>query len=256
MIKKDLNLLKNFSIRFLLLIACTTLNNANAESNKLAASLAFIPIHSEIKEGKPVGGFVDVVHLLNDYFPEKNVEITQFPFARSISNIVHSRADFHLPLIKSPNVNVEELDFYYVDEPMCKVTFVLYTLGDRPEITPITASDYLIETQRGHKNMFPFQVGEVNDLEMALKKLLLGRIDGFIFEQEAVDSYLKRHKIKKIHRQFYASYDSAIIVPKTAEGLATSNLLSQALKALKRDGRLQAITQSIHKPYQHWQPTS
>ncbi|MFD2167108.1 substrate-binding periplasmic protein [Thalassotalea euphylliae] len=236
-------------------VSCLLMLNAHfLYAETLNASIALIPIHAEVIDGQPQGGFVEVVKLLDNTYREGRIEYRLYPFARSIANIEGSKADFHLPLIRPNQKITNGLGFDYVSEPICQVTFVLYSLKTLSDITPENAADYDVDTHRGHKAMFDFAIHEVGSVEMGINKLLKGRSDGFIFEQEAVDSFIREHGLTQIKRQYFASYDSSIIVPKSEQGQSTAAILNILIKQLKKDGKLQNITRHIHQPFQDWQP--
>lgn len=233
------------------------LSSFSLKAKDLKASLAIIPLHAEIVNNQASGGFVEVVKLLDSVYPQGDMKLYLYPFARSIANVTHSKADFHLPLIR-PNHEYHSYHGYiYVPEPICKVTFVLYTLASRTDLTPSSITQQTkVETMRGHKDLIDAPTKEVGSLSRAINKVLSGRSDGFIFEQEAVDAYLKANEITNIKRHLYAVYDSTIIVPNTIKGTQTAKVLSRLLKELKATGELQAVTDKIHKPYNNWQPTN
>ena len=227
---------------------------SDSYARSLTASLANIPVHSEMIDGEAQGRFVDVIRLLDKAYTDGDIHFQIYPFARSIANVQNHQADFHLPLIRPVNKNAQNTEFYYVEEPICQVTFVLYSLKSNNALTSLNAHDFKIDTHRGHQNMFTFDSGEVSSVSMGIKKLLSGRIDGFIFEQEAVDRYIKENKITFLKRQLYATFDSAIIVPKSEKGKDTARKLSLLLRKLKHSNELTNITQTIHQPFQEWQP--
>ena len=57
-------------------------------------------------------------------------------------------------------------------------------------------ADYLIETDVAHTLYFPFDTQPSAYILSSLKKLELGRIDGFIFADDATDPGLCRDKAK------------------------------------------------------------
>lgn len=235
-------------------VMLTFQSSVGANTENLTASVANIPIHSEVVNGKAQGGFVEVVKLLDSAYQKGEIRFQIFPFARSIANIKNHKADFHLPLIRPSSAVENNVDFYYVEEPICQVTFVLYTLKGNKELTANNANEFSIDTHRGHQEMFTFPTGEVSSIAMGIKKLLNGRIDGFVFEQEAVDKYIKENKLTSLKRQYFATFDSSIIVPKSEKGKEISRRLSQLLKQVKQTNELTKITANIHRPYQDWQP--
>lgn len=221
----------------------------------LKASLAILPVHSEVdKNGKASGGFVEVVKAINDIYSQGNISIKLYPFARSLKNVETGKADFHLPLIKRQNIPLDTLPFAYATECMTQVSFVLYTRADSSPINKSKLSQYNVETLRGHQQFFLFNIMEASTLEQGIKKLLSGRTDGFIMEQEAVDNYIRQNEIKNIRRVLYGQWDSCIVIPKGPKQKEIDKIISTSLRELKKSGRLQKITQKIHQPYSDWQP--
>ena len=204
--------------------------------------------------GEPKGGFVEIVRAIDKIYLDGEIHISQFPFARSLKNVSKGRWDFHIPYIRPPHVNEKNLGFTYADECITKVTFVLYSRNTGKDLNINTLNSLKIDTLRGHKNLMPFHVSETNDIETGIKKILARRIHGFVMEQDAVDKYLRENKIKGIHRQLYAEWDSCIVIPKTEKGKRINEYLSSAIRQLKASGDLDKINKTIHKPYDNWQP--
>jgi len=240
---------------FLLVLAILFSFGSRLYAEDLVASLALIPMHSQIgNSGQPEGGFVKVAKAIDDVYKNGEISIEQYPFSRSLDNVVSGKADFHIPLIKIPHVSEETLPFAYATERITQVTFVLYTRADSPPLDKNELSQHVIETVRGHKQLFLFEAAEVSSLDQGIKKLLHGRIDAFIMEQDAVDSYIREQKYKNIRRTFFASWDTCVVIPKGPKQQEIDQILSTALRRLKASGRLQEITKSIHQPYIDWQP--
>jgi polar amino acid transport system substrate-binding protein len=227
----------------------------NIEAKDLNASLAIIPVHSEIgADGKPTGGFFEVAKAIDRVYQGGNISIKLYPFAKSLAMVEKAESDFHIPLIRLSHIPESTLPFAYVDEPITKVSFVLYTQSDKPEIKKEDLKNYRIETVRGHKHFFPFKVREGDSIESGIQKLSIGRIDGFILEQDAVDAYIRAKKIKNIKRALYETWDSCVVIPKAYKGKEVDSIITNALRKLKETKELQNITIKIHKPYSDWQP--
>ncbi len=243
------------NIFVVLLVVFSMIFSIRLTAKDLKASLAIIPVQSERgSDGKAKGGFVEVAKAIGDVYEDGNILIEQYPFARSIANVIKGKADFHIPLIKTPHISLESLPFAYSTERITQVSFVLYTRADKAPLDISQFENKLIETQRGHKELFKIKVGEVDNIEQGIKKLVLGRNDGFIMEQDAVDDYIKRNKIKNIRRTLYAVWDSNIVIPKGPKQKEIDGIISNALKKLKASGRLEKIIKTIHQPYIEWQP--
>ncbi len=241
--------------KILLMVVFCLLFQTNSIAKDLKASLAILPIHSVIgSDGKPKGGFVEVAKAIGDAYMGGNISIKQYPFARSISNVISGQADFHIPLIKTSHVDLESLPFAYSTERITQVSFVLYTRADAPPLDKSKMKDKLIETQRGHKELFKIKISEVNNIEQGIKKVLGSRSDGFIMEQDAVDNYIRKNKIKNLRRTLFAVWDSNIVIPKGPRQKEIDQIISNALKKLKESKKFQQLIRSIHQPYIEWQP--
>lgn len=248
-------MLKNKTLVLVFFIFFVSTHHAPCIANNLKASLAEIPVHSETDStGKPVGGFVEVIKALDLVYQSGTISIHQFPFARSLKNIEKGKFDFHIPLIRLPHIPEEALPYSYAREPITTVAFVLYTNAEKPPISVIDLSNYEIETMRGHEHFFPFKAEGQNTIKQSILKIVHGRIDGYIMEQDAVDAYIKANKIKSIRRTHYATWDSCVVVSKNMKGKSMDILISGLLNKLKTNGKLQKITSTIHKPYNNWQP--
>ncbi len=206
------------------------------EAKDLKASLPLLPKHAKLdKDGKLAGGFVEITKAINDVYIQGNISIEVYPFARSLRNVELGKADFHLPMIKRSNTKLAS-PYNYATECITKVAFVLYTRGDRPPLDFQDLNQYIIDTQRGHKHFFSFNIMENNAIDQGIQKLLKGRIDGYIMEQEAVDSYIRENKIKNIRRTLYREWDSCIVIPKDQRQQEIDRIITKALRELKKIG--------------------
>ncbi len=79
---------------------------------------------------------------------------------------------------------------------------------------PNRLADYLIETDVAHTLYFPFDTQPSADILSSLKKLELGRIDGFIFADDATDPLIKANNLQNIQRQLYRRFEVKIVLPK------------------------------------------
>ncbi len=227
------------------------------EARDLKASLASLPIHSEVDEnGKKTGGFVRLVKAINDVYLEGDISIGIYPFARSLKNVVSGQADFHVPLINLLNQSAESLPYAYASEPLTQVAFVLYARSNAPLLDRVNLEDgqYRIDILRGSKAFFTFNTGEVNKHVQGIRKILNGRIDGFIAEQESTDKYLRENRISGIRRSLYAYWDVHIVIPKGEKKIEIDKIISGSLRKLRKSGRLKKINATIHQPYNNWQP--
>ncbi len=241
-----------------LFAASFILVGGSAAGEKLVASVPLLPKHSELDyHGRQKGRFVELVKAMDRVYREGSIEVNVFPFKRSIANAISGRADFHLPLIRTPFKSEDELPYHYVSEPITQVAFVAYSLADKPVISDLSSFDGLsTATLRGHSQHFPFPIKELGGVEIALKMLASGReFDAVILEQEAADGFIRKHQIKNVRRQLYRHFDSSIVIPKGSESEVMDKLLSSILKQLKSDQQGRKLIDGIHRPYDDWQPT-
>ncbi|MCX4028438.1 transporter substrate-binding domain-containing protein [Endozoicomonas sp. SM1973] len=231
----------------------TTLNKVNARD--LTASLAILPIHSEYgPNGQPKGGFVEVVQAIDKVYTEGEISIVLYPFARSLSNVVSGEADFHIPLIRLPHIAEETLPYAYASERITQVAFILYTNAAKPKLNRMNLSMHSIATMMGHTHFFPFKTQALTTIASGVTMLVNDRIEGYIMEQDAVDSYIRKNRIKNVRRELYYQWDSSVVIPKGKKREEIDTIISEALRKLKANGTLQKITQKIHQPYIEWQP--
>ena len=81
------------------------------------------------------------------------------------------------------------------------------------------------------------------------------RIDAYVMAQEEADLTIRKYKMKTIHRDYWMSFDDVMIIPKGKKGDTADEILSGALKKLKRSGELKKLYSKIHRPYEKWQPS-
>lgn len=229
----------------------------SAQTN-LTASLAHIP---DLADSPDKGIFVDLVKAIDDVYKEGTITIKVSPFARSFENVMRGKADFHIPSFVDPNIPEEKLPFGYVAEPMGTVKLLLYSNSAEPiSLADIEAAmarggdfPYVIEVGAGMKIMFPFPTKGSNNMDQSLKKVNAGRIHAYIWPPEA-DLLVRDLKLGNIHREIYSDFDDIIVVAKSPRGEEVSRIIEEALKELRRQGRLKQFHDKVHLPYTDWQP--
>lgn len=220
-----------------------------AMSKELVGSIAQMPV---VSESADKGVLIDLIKALEK---EAGVTIKRevVPFARSMDNVINHRADFHFPLIVNPETNPAKLDFDFSAETVYTVNFVIYSNKNKPLDTARLAT-YKLETDRAHTQYFPFPVDPSVSLDSSLKKIEAGRIDGLIFADVAVDPLIKEMGLKNIHRSLYKVFDVKFVLPKGGHGGETDQMLSAAVRAVKKNGTHDRIMGPVYKPYSDWQP--
>ena len=205
------------------------------------------------------GPFIDLLVAMDDALPAVSLQIRVAPFVRSIHDASTGRADFHLPMIRNPSLDLPSLPWRYVERPMGKVCMVLYSAREAP-LTAAQASRgaeqgaLRVATLSANLDLFALPLEGITELRQGLGLVARGRLDGFIGAQEETDSMLRASGLKNIHRSLFHCYDDVLIVPKGAAGDRTAALLEEALDALEAQGRLAPLHGRVHQPYQDWQP--
>ena len=207
-------------------------------SEDLKASLPLLP---PLVINENTGILVDLVKAIDEAYTQGAISIKVFPFARSIENVVEGNADFHMPFLVNPSIPVDKLNFMYSSDIIFKVIFVLYVNRNNNRITAENAGDFNIETDRAHVDFFDFPIKPSNSIESSLKKVDMGRIDGFIFAMPESDATLKKLGLKNIKRLNYRTFDVRIILPRGDRGKKVDGILSEAIGVLKKDGRYEKI---------------
>ncbi len=249
-----------FNNAYLKMILCFLSIASPVQAHDLTASMADIP---GLVEDKDTGAFVELVKAIDEVYTDGKIIRKVYPFKRSIRNVEDETADFHIPLLKNPFISLDSLPYRYISVRNGIVTFVIYSHKDNPitkQNIELANKDktksfpYKIETLRGHKELFNFEISEINQFYSGLAKVVLGRTDAFIMPQEECDAIIRNKKLWDLHREKYADFDDMIIVKKGKKGDDIDKIISDALNRLESDGRLKEIYYNIHKPYIEWQP--
>jgi polar amino acid transport system substrate-binding protein len=202
------------------------------------------------------GPFVDLVHAIDDLYPDVTIKITIYPIARAMAGVINDKADFSLPAIRNLQ-DGEILPYRFSTRSFGKVAHVIYSNKANPVTTDMaygietTQRDLLIEAVPGE---FPFQVHRSMTIEQSLRKLSRGRIDAFIWAQEEADLMLKQLGLTNIRREFFGDYEDVFIIPKGPAGDGIDEFLSDAIEQLNASGKLAEIYSKLHQPYDPWQP--
>ncbi|MBW1783932.1 MAG: hypothetical protein JRL30_24725 [Deltaproteobacteria bacterium] len=141
-----------------------------------------------------------------------------------------------MPLLLNPDVSEDSLPFGHSTETIFDVVFVLYTNKKNKDIDPTNVGKYVIETDRAHVGYFDFPIKPSDSIESSLKKVDMGRIDGFIFAMPETDAVLKRLGLKNIKRTEFRKFEVKIIIPKGQKGKEVDAILSKLIQTLKNNG--------------------
>jgi polar amino acid transport system substrate-binding protein len=237
-------------LTIIILLSCTL----PVRSADFTATLAIMPQSAEMDQnGELYGAYVELIRGI-DRNSGSNTKIIIDPFKRSIRNLVQERADFHIPLIRAPGVNLDKLPYAFSTVSLFQVSFVLYTNVSKPlELEQL--KNYDIYTDPAHKSFFPFKVGGSSCLSCTIRSLDAGKIDGFIFAQNEIDPIIKEHKLINIRRQLYQNYDVKILIPKGEKGKKIDQFLSDGIARLRASGEYEELLSPVLAPYIDWQPT-
>lgn len=237
----------------LFILCCLVCSTSQARD--LRISLAQLPIHAYTGSmGDKRGTFVDLVRAMDDVYQEGKISIKIYPFARSLENVITGRADVHIPLIKAPNFKKEGLAYTFASETMGVATFVLYSRADKPPLDIKNMAQYSLSTMRGHKEFFPFEITEDTGNIQGIEKVLRGRTDGYIIEQDTADNYIKAHEIKNLRRTYYAQFDFGVVIPSGEEHFKINQIMSKIIRKLKASGEIKRLFKAINTEFVTWQP--
>jgi polar amino acid transport system substrate-binding protein len=223
-------------------VFCLCLLIMQAEARDLKASLPILP---PLVESKDKGILVDLVKAMAEEYKGGKITWEVYPFARSLENVEKGRADFHMPLLVNPLINSDKLPFQYSSDIIFKVQFVLYTNKNNTTINPSNVSTFNIDTDQGHTQFFDFKINGSPSIESSLKKVDMGRIDGWIFAMPESDGALKNAGLKNIKRWQYKKFDVRIVLTKGLQGKEVDKILTDLIKKLKANGKYQKIMSPI-----------
>jgi polar amino acid transport system substrate-binding protein len=213
------------------------------------ATLAQMPVYAV---SKTEGVLVDFIKALESV-TGSTIDYDVTVFARSMNNVITGKKDFHIPLIKNDLIPEDKLPYSFSTETIFHVNFVLYTLKGSP-VNLDNLSQYKVETDRAHVDYFPFKTIPSNSPDQSLNKLHIGRIDAFVFADNATDPVLKQLGFTNIQRRLYKKFDVKIILQKNERNKKIDDMLTEAIKKLRKSGKMAEIMDKIDKPYNNWQP--
>ncbi len=211
-------------------------------------------------ESSTKGVFVDLVKALDKEYKDGKITFSLYPFKRSVRNVVIKKADVHLPFMKSKKgeETLLKMGLEYALERSNRVPFALYYNKDKNSIDTKTLenftikdiSKYKIETDAAHVIFFDNSlIAASTCLECSIKKLNRGRIDGFIFAAREVDAIIKKLKFKNLDSILIKNFDAAPIFRATKEGKETNKIISNLIKKLRDNGKLDKIMLPYTKYY-------
>lgn len=167
-------------------------------------------------------------------------------FALSVENVATGRANLHMPMIRSPARDEDDLPYRYSTITLFDVYFVLYTRKDSKllktkDVSIAALTNLNIETDRAHANLFDFPVRETDSIDVGLANVNSGRTDGFLFAMIETDAALKRLGYTNIARIPYRRFAVKMLLPKGPAGDALDDSLSRVIMGLKASGEYRTI---------------
>jgi polar amino acid transport system substrate-binding protein len=230
---------------------CFCLVLSRAEARDLKASLPYLPI---LAESKDKGVLVDLLKAMAEEYKDGKITWDVYPPARSMDNVEKGKADFEMPQLVNPNISPNKLPFQWSSDIIFRVIFGLYTNKNNKEINPGNLKKFNIETLNGMEGFFGFPVAGSPSIESSLKKVDMGRIDGWIMAMPESDQTLKGLNLKNIKRWEYKKYDAKIVLQKGPQGKEVDKMLSGLIKKLKANGKYQKIMAPIlDQKFEEWQ---
>jgi len=234
----------------------STANDSNAKDKPLRILQAHLGELPGLINADKTGPFIDLVHAIDDLYPDITIQITIYPIARAIAGVSNGKADFGLPAIRNLR-DADLLPYRFTTRSFGKVAHVIYSNNTSPITTDMaygivpTTRDLLIEAVPDY---MPFPVQRSMSIEQSLRKLSRGRIDAFVWAQEEADLMLKHLGLTNIRREFFGDFEDVFLIQKGAAGDDMDQFLSDAIVRLAASGKLAEIYEKIHRPYQEWQP--
>lgn len=253
------------SLLLLLLLCLTGLASLSLSRADTAAAPAAKPVrilNAHLGElpglinADKTGPFVDLVHAIDDLYPEVSIRITIYPLARAMAGVIAGTADFSLPAIRNLQ-DADLLPYRFSTRSFGKVTHVLYSNTDHL-ITPDmaygivpTKRDLLIEATPG---FLPIPLQRSMSIEQSLRKLSRGRIDAFIWARgggrpDAAPAQADQHSPGTpgrfrgcLHHRQGACRRRGGSLPRRGDRPA---------RRLRQAGE---IYSRLHRPYVEWQP--
>lgn len=233
--------------------------NTSSQSNDLTASLPILP---GLVESPEKGYYVDLVKAIDGLYTDGNIKIVANPIARAQQLVAANEADFYLPKVITKYTDTSKMPYHVITKPIGHSAFVLYSNVNKK----LTKEDldkamdkggefqYKLESTPGLKESFKYPYSVSNSVEESIKKVDSGRIDGFIWAQEDVDSYLNSAKVKSIYRSHFYDFDDVIVLAKNDKSEKIDKALTECIEKLESLGKLSDIYSNIHVPYKEWQP--
>ncbi len=240
-----------FAVLTFFIFTIISFQNATANGTKLpkviTASLAHIPHVADLDKKGPMCDYIRELEKISG----TKIDFIVQPFPRSIQNVIKGKVDFHFPLIEP--LSKEGLPYSFSTATLSMVNFILYT--NKNKILDIkNLEGKKLETDTSHVYLFPLKIAPSHCVLCSLKKLNIGRIDGFIYSDVPVDDIIRKEKLKNIHRTLYKRFKVKFVIPKNSSGSPVDQFLAKYVKILYENGTMDRYPILKSREYEDWQP--
>lgn len=219
-------------------------------SDTLKGSLGRLPVLAESKEK---GILVDYLKAMQKVYPEGSLKFEVTPLERSIKDVVSGDSDFHAPLLMDPAKSEKEIGLTYSDATIFDVIFVLYTNKNK-NVDKDHLENLNIETDVGASRFFDPKFKASTCIDCSLKKVDMGRIDGYIFAGLECDQLIANLKLKNVKSAAYRSFKVKFALPAGERGKKVNGILTQIVDKTKANGDFEKILGPINNYYKNWKP--
>ncbi len=211
------------------------------------ASVAEMPNFADLNKKGP---FCDYLRDLESISGAR-IDFKVYPFKRSLDNVVKGRYDFHAPLIEP--LNTKHLPFSFSTVTLTTVNFIIYSNKNDPlDINNLKGK--ILETDFSHEYLFPHKVTPSTCIICSIRKVNVGRIDGFIYSDIPVDQMIKTEKLTNIHRSLYGKFNVKFVIQKNSQGGPVDQFLTKYVTMMKETGRFEHYPTLQPRIYEDWQP--
>lgn len=226
-----------FFIQTAITIAMVLMLIAPTHARDLKASVGFVPMLSESPEK---GWLIEYLKALDEVYTDGKISIEVYPTITAMDKVIKGTHDFFVPMLLTEQMvkDRDNLPFAYF-ENLWDALFILYTNKNNTEINPGNVGEFKIETNRNVVQFFDFPVQPSDNVEASLKKVDMGRIDGYIFAGPETDAVLKKLGLKNIKRHEFHIYPAPMIVAKGPKGKEIEKILMPLVQKLRDNGAME-----------------
>jgi hypothetical protein len=228
---------KGRSLKFIIILFLFSSASLYA-SNSLIGSIAKIPYYSDTEHSPYRKLFKKFLMPLDG----EKILVEYYPYKRSLNMLTHGESDFHYPVARSHNELPEGLKYsgfythygdfglFYRDDISFEITNDLLLNKD---------SKLKIEAIKPHKNMYFKDYENIKIAPCAkcgLKKIVGGRIDGFLFEKYAGLKALHEAGIKSVKYKSLKSFPIHFLLRDDDDYSLNNEILRKKFLEATRDG--------------------